>query len=322
VPAATLKRFRIIVVEFHSLDKILDPDVFHGVFQPLFAKLDAPFVCVHAHPNNCCGDVKIPDSDLNLPLVHELTFLRRDRIHAAAGRQFFAPLLPHPQDIARNVLNNPPLFLNPAWTDGVRAPESRIRMLEIELEYERQPKPRNNAEAEAAKAALAATYALSQQAYRESPARTRNAPADGESLMDVAQAKPFSLSSSYENSPKTGIVQAAERFFFHTGFGAGQTITVDLEDTYCIWSIRIRNRLDQCHDRANYLFYRLEDAGGQSSGPAYPVNVNAEFLEGRTLECDTQVPGLPARYVTIFSTATTALHFSALQVFAAALPKT
>jgi len=309
-PAATLKRFRIIVVEFHALEKILDPDVFRFVFQPLFAKLDSLFVCVHAHPNNCCGDFKIPDTELNMPHVHELSFLRRDRITAAAGRTFFPPLLPHPQDIATNVPYYPPLFLSPAWTDGIRAPESRIKILEIELGLLQQQHQREKAEAEAI---LAATYRISQQAYLGT-ARTRETPADGNGLIDVAQAKPFVLSTSYTNFPKTGIVTQAERFFFHTGFGTGQSITVDLENTYRIWAIRIRNRSDVCHNRANYLFYLLQDAAGQPVSPAFPINVNTDFLTGRTLVCETLVPGLPARHVKIFSTTHTALHFSALQI--------
>jgi len=312
-PAATLKRFRIIVVELHGLAMILDPDIFRCVLKPLLEKLDSLFVCVHAHPNNCCGDFKIPGSELNMPQVHELTFLRRDRIDAAAGREFFAPLLPHPADIARNMTKNPPLFLSPGWTDGLRAPDSRIKMLEDELDYLRQRQQWDKAEAEAA---LATTYALSQQAYLDGLHRARNVPKESSVLIDVALAKPFTLSTSYANFPKTGTVFADERLFFHTDFGPRQSITVDLQGTYCIWTIRIRNRSDQCHGRANYLFYELHNDAGQPASPAYPINVNADFLTGRTLQCDTPVPGLPARYLTIFSTAITALHFAALQAFA------
>jgi len=313
-PAATLNRFRIIVVEFHGLGKILDPDIFRGVFQPLFDTLDALFICVHAHPNNCCGDFQIPDSDLNMPHVHELTLLRRDRINAA-GRQFFPPMLPHPQDIARNVGHNPPLFLSAAWMDGPRAPESRIKMLEIELGDLRQ----RQADAQAALAALAATYALAQQAYLDILNSARNAPPDGPELTDVALAKPFTLSSAYGHFPKTGTVRRAEPFFFHTGLGAGQSITVDLADAYCIWTIRIRNRTDQCHGRANYLFYVLRDAAGRAANPAYPLSVENDFLAARCLACETQLPGLQARYIEIFSTAVTALHFSGLEIFATSL---
>ncbi len=62
-----LKRFRIILIELHGLDYLLNTGVTIDVLKPFFDKLDEFFLCVHAHPNNCCGAVKIPELAVNMP---------------------------------------------------------------------------------------------------------------------------------------------------------------------------------------------------------------------------------------------------------------
>ena len=125
------------MIELHELSHILSPDIFRSVFRPLLKKIDSLFVCVHAHPNNCCGDFRVPGTELNLPQVHELTFLRRDRLNARGKQEGYPPLIPHPLDITRNVQEIAPLFLSEGWTGGRRLPEARIKMLEDELEFEK-----------------------------------------------------------------------------------------------------------------------------------------------------------------------------------------
>ena len=95
----TLARFRVIVLEVHGLGTMLDAPTLRGVIAPFFRKLDRDFTCVHAHPNNCCGDFLVSGTDIRIPNVLELTLLRDDRFVAAPGR----PSLPHPLDVARNV---------------------------------------------------------------------------------------------------------------------------------------------------------------------------------------------------------------------------
>ena len=69
--------FSVIVIELHALHQLIISLALREL-GPLLDKLEQ-FICVHAHPNNCEGEFRVTDSDLNLPKVHELTFLRRDR---------------------------------------------------------------------------------------------------------------------------------------------------------------------------------------------------------------------------------------------------
>jgi hypothetical protein len=87
----TLKRFRIIVLELHSVDTWALRD-FNIVADALLSKLHQHFVLVHNHPNNAAGVVSF--RDFQIPRVMELTFLRKDRI-----RHLGTPsILPHPLD--------------------------------------------------------------------------------------------------------------------------------------------------------------------------------------------------------------------------------
>ncbi|PPD44273.1 MAG: hypothetical protein CTY15_07450 [Methylocystis sp.] len=74
---STLRRCRIMVIEFHHLTSLLDP-LGAKLIQLCFDKLLRLFDIVHIHPNNCC-----PPSTLGpftVPPVMEFTFLRKDRV--------------------------------------------------------------------------------------------------------------------------------------------------------------------------------------------------------------------------------------------------
>lgn len=88
---ALLRRFRILVIEFHLLDKLWSAPFFR-VAAPLFAKLRQTHTVVHLHPNNCCGAVT--RGDIEIPRLMEFTLLRNDRLKASA----FATHFPHPLD--------------------------------------------------------------------------------------------------------------------------------------------------------------------------------------------------------------------------------
>lgn len=102
-----LKRFRIIVIEFHSLDRICSKPFFEMVLQ-VFEKILHTHTCVHNHPNNCSGFANF--EDLEIPSVMELTFLRNDRINNPS----FAKIFPHPLD-SDNTERNPSLPLPKCW---------------------------------------------------------------------------------------------------------------------------------------------------------------------------------------------------------------
>lgn len=73
----TLKRFRIIIVEFHKLHQLWNPLYFYKA-KKAFKKLLENHICVHIHPNNCCGNRTI--NDIDFPVVAEFTFIRKDRV--------------------------------------------------------------------------------------------------------------------------------------------------------------------------------------------------------------------------------------------------
>lgn len=76
-PSSVLKRFRIMVVEFHDLaNRIANPNTCEAV-ATLLTRLRDDFSIVHLHPNNCGTEVYI--RGLPIPPVIEVTFLRKDR---------------------------------------------------------------------------------------------------------------------------------------------------------------------------------------------------------------------------------------------------
>jgi len=101
-----LKRFRIIVAEFHDLPMLWSQPFFQ-LASRAFDKILQSHTCVHLHPNNCCGS--LTRADLEIPTVMEFTFLRSDRI----GESAFTKRFPHPLD--GDNTQKPPLPLPHCW---------------------------------------------------------------------------------------------------------------------------------------------------------------------------------------------------------------
>ncbi len=77
ISSRLMNRFRVIVIEFHDLHKLWNKE-FLRLAQSTFSKVLDSHVCVHIHPNNCCGiDIR---KGLEIPRVAEFTFIRKDRI--------------------------------------------------------------------------------------------------------------------------------------------------------------------------------------------------------------------------------------------------
>lgn len=93
-----LKRFRIMVVEFHEVDRWIQKKYYFEIINPLFERLFRTFDLVHAHPNNNGGAFTYKGRVV--PNVIELTFHRKDRIIENLG---YAKL-PHKLD-NQNVTN-------------------------------------------------------------------------------------------------------------------------------------------------------------------------------------------------------------------------
>ena len=81
-PADLLRRFRIIVVEFHDLEFIFD-DFTHDLIKLVFLKLLTDFDVVHIHPNNCSPSKKY--KGFEVPPMMEFTFHRKDRVTSRAN---------------------------------------------------------------------------------------------------------------------------------------------------------------------------------------------------------------------------------------------
>lgn len=87
-----LRRFRVIVVEFHGLGQLWNLPFFR-LASRAFDKILQSHTCVHIHPNNCCAPLNI--GGLSIPSVAEFTFLRTDRI----SKPSYTHTFPHPLDV-------------------------------------------------------------------------------------------------------------------------------------------------------------------------------------------------------------------------------
>ena len=90
-PAELLSRFRIMIIEFHGLHRLIHPG-FSGAWLDMTNKLLQSFEVAHIHVNNCCPVLAIEEYEL--PHVMEFTFLRKDRVKTSNRKLQF----PHPLD--------------------------------------------------------------------------------------------------------------------------------------------------------------------------------------------------------------------------------
>lgn len=104
VSEETLRRFRIIVIEWHAVDRILD-SAFH---RDVMRRLLQTHHVVHAHPNNSSRIVSA--RGISIPPLVEMTFLRKDRAAATGHATHF----PHDLDIV-NVPGQPDMPLPRNW---------------------------------------------------------------------------------------------------------------------------------------------------------------------------------------------------------------
>lgn len=107
VSGRNLRRFRIIVVELHDLQRLMDEHAF-PIIKATFDRLLESFHVVHNHPNNC--DASVRCGSIVIPRVLEMTFIRKDRVELLE----FAQIFPHPLDV-RNDITRPDLRLPFNW---------------------------------------------------------------------------------------------------------------------------------------------------------------------------------------------------------------
>ena len=102
-----LNRFRIMVIEFHSLSRMFD-DFGAQIMPDVFERLLHTHNVVHVHPNNV--SYVTSKSGVDLPELIEVTLLRKDRGKILG----FASIFPHPLDII-NVPEREVLALPHSW---------------------------------------------------------------------------------------------------------------------------------------------------------------------------------------------------------------
>jgi hypothetical protein len=102
-----LSQFRIMVIEFHALQQLLDP-FFCRVFSACVEKLSQHFKVAHVHPNNGCGFTR--KGDIEIPNVVEVTLYSKRRCRPTRKALTF----PHPLD-RDNSPDFPSLALPASW---------------------------------------------------------------------------------------------------------------------------------------------------------------------------------------------------------------
>ena len=103
----TLKRFRILVVEFHDFQQIFCQHSCDFIKSAL-SKILKTHRVVHVHPNNVHKPARF--NGLSVPPVIEITFYRKDRpVHEGT-----TPILPNPLDSDCDP-SKPPLEIGDCW---------------------------------------------------------------------------------------------------------------------------------------------------------------------------------------------------------------
>ncbi len=104
-PSPVLKRFRILIIEFHSLPLASNPWILSNVYNPTISRLLEDFDIVHCHANNAVGTFRYLGIDF--PDTLEVTFHRKDR----ALNPLTPRILPHPLD-AESLPLSPPVKID------------------------------------------------------------------------------------------------------------------------------------------------------------------------------------------------------------------
>jgi len=107
-PEAIIRRFRVMVIEFHNLDNMLSRFSFQFI-RATFLRLLEHFYVVHIHPNNAGRVAR--RGKLYIPTLLEFTFLRKDHALTVSEKPIH---FPRPLDFD-NVPGRPSVVLPPCW---------------------------------------------------------------------------------------------------------------------------------------------------------------------------------------------------------------
>jgi hypothetical protein len=316
-PDQVLNRFRVFVVELHGLQKCFTtPGILSDVLLPFLLKLRKSFVCIHAHANNYGLEFTIPELGANMGDVMELTFVRRDWYVSQDPDSLCDVVLPHELDIRPNARKQMPIVLNDKWISGAISLEARVRVLEDELVYLRAQHESHVSQFDDINNMLAGTLNLFGRAGRD--AIVRSSP-DVQKLEEVAVGRRYQLSTYSGGIDYGSVPREKVNYFFHTDFGANQSITIDLERARAIRRVVISNRRDACFARARMLFVILHIEPDRQSGRVAAVNLPRGFLLDGSEDATIDVVPTRARFVTVISPLRNYLHLSKITVFAEAV---
>lgn len=108
-PMHVLSRFRIIVIELHSLQSLANRD-FNRIYKAFIEKLTMNHRVVHLHPNNVIRPCYVRSVEVH-PII-EVTLLRKDRFNDL--EKLTSPEIPNPLDTP-NLSKSKDVPLNNAW---------------------------------------------------------------------------------------------------------------------------------------------------------------------------------------------------------------
>tara|TARA_B100000579_G_scaffold427862_1_gene437114 strand:- start:2587 stop:3393 length:807 start_codon:yes stop_codon:yes gene_type:complete len=92
----TLRKFRIILIEFHNLHYMFDEFFFQKIFK-VFKLLSKNYYCSHIHPNNDVDFIS-KHKEIIIPPVLEFSFLRKDRAKILSNKLEFPNKLDNPNN--------------------------------------------------------------------------------------------------------------------------------------------------------------------------------------------------------------------------------
>ena len=294
----TLLRFRIIVMKIHGLHpgnenllRVLD-------------RLEPHFTCVHARAGNSRGEFTISGSLMNFPQLLEITLLRNDRFDTTDIR---IPVnLPHVDEIDFNVEHEAPMFLNEWWQDAPRSPESELKIAQAQLTHLRWLWAAEQRELSTTKRYL--PLMVGSKFGRIGESVGCNLQCD-----DVALGKPYGLTSSYGDTPITGVVRAMNPYFFHTDAGPEQAITVDLQNDVRVCAVLLHNRTDTCFERAKHILVILHNDPDELVGTAFVPDTSG-MARPDPVPLFMNFEPLVARYVSVVNLTESPLHLSAIRI--------
>lgn len=318
---SVLRRFRIIVIELHQVDVMVNGPADNQVAR-LLMKLNETHKCVHAHPNNCCGDVIDPPTGMNIPRVLGLTYLRHDRF-PIQEKPLLLPQLPHPEDIKYNVRDTPPLHLNDRWLHSKqRSTASTIKALQDNLDFANQSSASLREKINAKHEHLTRLASFSRRAISNLyntlgyDALTISSQVASGGYIDVAMNQKVFCSSTKSTQIRTGDGPSLAKASLQTDIGFNQHLTVQHNCKLPLHSLAItRGRILPGTSYTN-LYWIVHDDVNIDVSAALPILVTDTFLFTPNGRCWTPLLQLSGRFLTIFSPDYGSLELNELSIFA------